>query len=110
MFRYYRPEAIAAALQKAHAARAFGADYVANLLRQQQSPRDPQPPLQLKDPELNQLTTDPLSLLDYDAFILRSRKEKESDDAPGTETSATEPHGDEPTTGEDPGGSSDSES
>ncbi len=72
LFCYYRPEAIAAALQKAHAARAFGADYVANLLRQQQSPRNPQPPLQLKDPELNQLTTDPLSLLDYDAFIPRS--------------------------------------
>ena len=108
LFRYYRPEAIAAALQKAHAARAFGADYVANLLRQQQSPRDPQPPLQLKDPELNQLTTDPLSLLDYDAFILRSRKESHDDS--GTETSATEPHGDEPTTGEDPGRSSDPES
>jgi DNA replication protein DnaC len=42
---------------------------VANLLRQQQSPHGPQPPLQLKDPELNQLTTDPLSLLDYDASI-----------------------------------------
>jgi Mu transposase, C-terminal domain len=108
LFRYYRPEAIAAALQKAHAARAFGADYVANLLRQQQSPRNPQPPLQLRDPELNQLATDPLSLLDYDALILRSRKE--SHDSPGTETSATEPHRHEPPTGEDPGGSGDPES
>jgi hypothetical protein len=31
--------------------------------------------LRLKDPWLNQLATDPLSLLDYDAFILNSSKE-----------------------------------
>jgi len=75
LFRAYRPEQVAGALQKALAARAFGAEYVAHLLRQMQSPREPQPPLQLRDPELNQLTTDPLSLLDYDDFILKPRKE-----------------------------------
>ena len=53
----------------------FGADYIANILRQQQSRREVQPPLRLKDPELNQLATDPLSLAEYDAFILRSQKE-----------------------------------
>lgn len=62
------------------AARAFGADYIANILRQQQSPRNPQPPLRLRDPRLNDLATDPLSLLEYDAFILDSGKEP--DDAP----------------------------
>ncbi|MGH6675858.1 MAG: IS21 family transposase, partial [Xanthobacteraceae bacterium] len=70
LFRAYRPEQVAGALQKALAARAFGAEYVAHLLRQMQSPREPQPPLRLRDPQLSQLTTDPLSLLDYDAFIL----------------------------------------
>jgi hypothetical protein len=30
-------------------------------------------------PELNQLTTGPLSLLDYDAFILKDRKESADD-------------------------------
>ena len=75
LFRAYRPEQVAAALQKALAARAFGAAYVAHLLHQIASPREPQPPLQFRDPELNQLTTDPLSLLDYDAFILKARKE-----------------------------------
>lgn len=59
-------------LERAH--RAFGADYITNILRQQQSRREVQPPLRLKDPELNQLVTDPLSLAEYDAFILRSRK------------------------------------
>ena len=48
--------------RKPHAARAFGADYIANILRQQQSPRREQPPLRLRDPRLNELATDPLSL------------------------------------------------
>src|SRR5271157_2993897 len=102
LFRAYRPAQVAEALQKALAARAFGADYVANLLHQIASPRETQPPLQLRDPELNQLTTDPLSLLDYDAFILRDRKE--SVDDPGRETDPTslDDHGTE--TGDaDPG-------
>ena len=89
----------AAALQKAHAARAFGADYIANILLQQQCRREVQPPLRLKDPELNQLATDPLSLAEYDAFILRSRKE--SRDATSHETEPTQPDDDEPPTGSD---------
>ena len=60
---------------QAHAARAFGADYIANILRQQLIPREVQPPLRLRDPALNELATDPLSLAEYDGFILRSRKE-----------------------------------
>src|SRR5438132_815813 len=67
LIREYGPDAVAAALAKAHAAGAFGADYIANILRQQQSRRDVQPPLCLKDPALNQLATDPLSLSEYDA-------------------------------------------
>jgi transposase len=84
LFRAYRPEQVAAALQKAWAARAFGADYVTNLLHQSESRREPQPRLQLRDPELNQLFTDPLSLLDYDTFIVKSRKD--SFDEPERET------------------------
>jgi transposase len=75
LIRQYGPAAVTAALGQAQAAGAFGADYIANILRQQQSPRHPQPPLRLKDPQLNQLTTDPLSLLDYDALILTQRRE-----------------------------------
>jgi predicted component of type VI protein secretion system len=73
--RHYGPAAVTAALAQAQAARAFGADYIANILRQQHSPRPLEPPLKLKDPELNQLATDPLSLLDYDALILTPRRE-----------------------------------
>ena len=73
LIRDYGPEAVAAAVDKAHAARAFGADYIANILRQQAQRREVQPPLRFKDPELNELVTDPLSLAEYDAFILRSK-------------------------------------
>jgi transposase len=74
LIRQYGPEAVASAIEKAQAAGAFGADYVANILRQQQARRDPQPPLRLRNPQLNDLVTDPLSLLDYDSFILDPEK------------------------------------
>ena len=75
LVRQYDPPAVAAALAQAQAAGAYGADYIANILHQQRSPRALQPPLTLKDPELAQLATDPLSLLDYDALILTERKD-----------------------------------
>ena len=75
LVRDYGAESVAAALDKAHAAQAFGSDYIANILRQQQTRRDLQSPLGLKHSELNALATDPLSLADYDAVILQSRKE-----------------------------------
>jgi transposase len=87
--REYGPEAVATAIAKAHAARAFGADYVGNILRQQQQRREVQPPLLLKDPALNELATDPLSLAEYDAFILRPRKEPH--ELTATETEPTQP-------------------
>ena len=99
LVRQYGPEPVAAAIEKASAAHAFGADYIANILRQQQSPRHPQPPLRLRDPRLNDLATDPLSLLEYDAFILDSGKQ--SDDTAGTETESTDPLHHEPPRGDD---------
>jgi transposase len=75
LVRQYGPDAVTAALKKAEAAGAFGADYIANILLQERSPREQQPPLQLKDPSLNELVTDPLSLLEYDSLILSQRSE-----------------------------------
>ena len=94
LIRQYGPEDVAGAIEKAASAHAYGADYVANILRQQRSPRRPQPPLRLRDPLLNELATDPISLLEYDAFILESGKEP--DDPSRTETSATQSESDEP--------------
>jgi len=99
LVRQYGPEPVADAIEKASVAHAFGADYVANILRQQQSPRQSQPPLRLRDERLNDLATDPLSLLQYDAFILDSAKE--SDDPSRTETESTRPIDDEPPRGDD---------
>jgi hypothetical protein len=101
LIREYGPDATVAAISQAHAAGAFGADYIGNILRQQQVRRQIQPPLQLRDPELNQLATDPLSLAEYDAFILRSRKE--TYDLASTETEPTDPDHHEPPSGSDAG-------
>jgi len=75
LVRQYGPDSVLAAIRKAHAAGAFGADYIANILVQEQSAREIQPLLRLNDPRLNELATDPLSLLDYDALILTQRSE-----------------------------------
>ena len=99
LVRQYGPEPVADAISKASAARAFGADYIANILRQQQAPRQTQPPLRLRDPRLNDLATDPLSLLEYDAFILDPGKE--SDDSARTEAESTDSLHHEPPSGDD---------
>jgi hypothetical protein len=96
LIRDYGPEAVAGAVQKAYAARAFGADYIANILRQQNTRREVQPPVRLRQSELNDLATDPLSLAGYDAFILQSRKDP--CDLPTCETEPTQPDDDEQAT------------
>jgi len=73
LVREYGPDEVGAALAAATAAGAFGADYVAGILRQQAAPRQLQPPVPLKDPRLSQLAPEPLSLLEYDALILTQR-------------------------------------
>lgn len=76
LVRQYGPDAVAGVVDKAQAAGAFGADYIAHLLAQEKSPRPVQAPVQLRDPRLNELATDPLSLLDYDRFILNPKEEE----------------------------------
>lgn len=94
LVRDYGPEGVHQAVQRALAAKAFGADYIANLLRQDLARRSTQPPLRLKDPTLLQLIPDPISLLEYDALLLASGKD--SDDTPPTENGTTEPDHAEP--------------
>jgi transposase len=99
LVRDFGPEAVAAALQKAHAAGAFGADYIGNILRQQRMQREVQPRLRLQDPQLNELATDPLALADYDTFILHSKRS--THDCTTAETGTTESGDHEPATGTD---------
>jgi transposase len=75
LVRQYGSDAVLAAIRKAQNVGAFGSDYIANILMQEQSARDIQPQVRLKDPRLNELATDPLSLLEYDALILTQRSE-----------------------------------
>jgi transposase len=97
LIRLYGSQAVAQALVKAHVGRAFGSDYVANILRQQLSPRAVQPRLRLNNPELDQLATDPLSLLEYDAFLFPERND--SDEHTPPEARTTQPDDDEPPSG-----------
>ena len=97
LIRLYGSQAVAQSLVKAHAGRAFGSDYVANILRQQQSPRTVQPRLRLNNPELDQLATDPLSLLEYDALLFPERND--SDEHTPPETGTIQPDDDEPPSG-----------
>ena len=71
--RWYGPDAVSSAIAKAQSLGAFGADYIKNILWQEQSPRQVQPLLQLKNEHLNSIAADPLSLLDYDSLILSKR-------------------------------------
>ena len=97
LVRDYGPESVSAALEKAYAAQAFGADYIANILRQQNLRRDIQPPLRLKHPELNALATDPLSLVEYDTFLLHPRKDDH--ELSPSQTEPAQSDDDEPPTG-----------
>jgi transposase len=96
LIRLYGSQAVAQALVKAHAGRAFGSDYVANILRQQLSPRAVQPRLRLNN-QLDQLTIDPLSLLEYDVFLFPERND--SDEHTPPETRTTQPDDHEPPSG-----------
>jgi len=70
--RDFGPTAVKQALHRALQAKAFGAEYVANLVQQSLAPRLAQPPLPLKQLSLLDLVPDPLSLQEYDALLLPS--------------------------------------
>ena len=75
LVRNFGSDAVRSAIEKAQNLNAYGTDYITNILHQQHSPRDIQPPLEMKDPQLNRVATDPVSLLHYDSFILHTGKE-----------------------------------
>lgn len=85
--RDFGPEEVGKAIHRAHLAKAFGADYVGNILRQSLAPRALQPPLSLKQMSLLELIPDPLSLVGYDALLLPSAQSDSSatKDAPAHE-------------------------
>lgn len=75
LLRLFGPAAVAAAVAEATAARAFGADYLAAILRREASPRHLEPPVDVRDPALRRLAPAAPALLDYDAIILEQQRQ-----------------------------------
>ena len=71
----YGAEAVISAIQTASRYKAFGVDYVENILYQTAHLRSSFPPVVLKDQALNQLALQEPDLLLYDAIALKKRNE-----------------------------------
>jgi transposase len=71
----YGTEALLVAVEAAIKYRAFGVDYVENILYQTTRPRSHYPKVVLRDASLNQLQLQEPDLLIYDAITLKKRKE-----------------------------------
>lgn len=61
------------AIKKALSHKAYGADYIENILYQEMTPQNQHQPVKLKDEDLNRIRLIEPSLADYDAFILKRR-------------------------------------
>jgi hypothetical protein len=73
----YGAPALVAAIQTAIKYKAFGTDYVENILYQTTRPRSNFPPVVLQNSSLNQLQLQEPDLLIYDAITLKKRKEND---------------------------------
>ena len=70
----YGAEALIYALTKSMAHKALGADYVENIVHQEMTPKNEQPPVRLKNEQLNRIRLNQPSLADYDAHALKGEK------------------------------------
>ena len=61
------------AIKKAHNHKAYGADYIENILYQEMTPQNYHQPVKLKDQDLNNIRLTEPSLSEYDAYILKGR-------------------------------------
>ena len=70
----YGADALIRALEHALSSKAWGADYVENIVHQQSAPKNEHPPVKLKDEQLNRIRLPQPSLAGYDAHILERMK------------------------------------
>ncbi len=68
------------AIDKALSFKAYGVDYIENILYQEMTPKSCHPPVRLKNEALNQLRLGEPMLADYDADILGTIRKKKNDD------------------------------
>jgi hypothetical protein len=73
----YGPRSLMEAIKKALAHRAFGADYIENILYQEMTPQREHPPVKLNREHLDRIRLEQPSLAEYDTFILERRKPHE---------------------------------
>jgi transposase len=73
----YGEAALICAVRKAIAHKAYGAEYIRNILQQESTPKKLHPPVKLKNEELNNLRLAAPSLAEYDAYILKRRRDHE---------------------------------
>jgi transposase len=72
----YGAVSLLSAISRAMAHKAYGADYIENILHQEKAPPKQHPPVKLKNEVLNNIRLPEPSLADYDAYILKRRKEE----------------------------------
>ena len=69
----YGTPSLIQAIKKALDHKAYGADYVENILYQEMTPKSHHQPVKLKDQDLNHIRLTEPSLAEYDAYILKRR-------------------------------------
>jgi transposase len=70
----YGSASIAYAITKAMSFKAFGADYIENILYQEMTPQNHHLPVELKNKALNNIRLNEPCLADYDAYVVNRRK------------------------------------
>ena len=70
----YGAEAVIYALTQSMACKAWGADYVENIVHQQMAPKNDHLPVKLKNEQLNRIRLQQPCLAGYDAHIIRRIK------------------------------------
>jgi hypothetical protein len=73
----YGSHALVHAIKRALAHSAYGADYIENILYQEMTPVRVHPPVTLNQEALNRIHLEEPSLAEYDAFVIKRRKDHE---------------------------------
>jgi len=71
----YGSYALIEAIKKATIHNAYGAHYIENILYQEMTPKTTHPPVKLKEENLNNIRLEQPSLAEYDAFVVKRRKQ-----------------------------------
>jgi hypothetical protein len=71
----YGPKALIEAVSRAAVHKAYGADYIENILHQKMTPPKDHLPVKLQQKRLNNIQLEETSLAEFDSFVLKRREE-----------------------------------